>query len=132
MYTSAQCETAPSTDPATTCVSPYFCSAGSATCISSVPSFNSGENGLTGHLQIRPSLVRKGKTATAYWNVSNVESCTVKGNTVDQSGWSGTSGTQTTSALTSRTTYTLDCLKLDGTHLIESALVNIVPEFEEQ
>ena len=128
MYTNANC----STTNVTTCVSPEFCSAGSPTCLTSTPSFNPGSNGLTGHLQVRPSLVRKKGTATAYWNVSNVESCTVRGNTVDKTGWSGTSGAQTTSALSSRTTYTLDCLKLNGTHLIETAFVNIVPEFEER
>ena len=56
----------------------------------------------------------------------------VKGDVVDTTGWSGKSGTQATSNILSRTTYTLDCLKTDNTHLRESTVVNIVPVFEEK
>ena len=31
-----------------------------------------------------------------------------------------------------QTSYTLDCLKLDGTHLVETTTVNIIPVFEEK
>ena len=129
-YTNTQC----AVSNVTTCVSPQFCSPGSAVCLDSTPSFNEGQdpNGvpLSGHLELRPSLIRSGGTATAYWNVSNVSSCTVSGNTTDS--WTGISGSQTTSPIIVQTSYTLDCTKLDGTHLVESATINIVPVFEEK
>lgn len=127
---SAACATT-ITDFTPACLSPQFCQAGSAQCIDPTPAFN-GVGSYTGHLQLIPSIVRKGDTSTAHWNVGNVTSCTVKGDVVDQTGWSGKSGTQVTSNIFSRTTYTLDCLKSDNSHLRESAIVNIVPVFREK
>ena len=116
----------------TTCIAPAFCSAGSSVCLYPPPSFIPSDDDFTGHLQVVPSMVREGDTATVYWNVADVQSCTVKGDVIDTTGWSATSGSEETSEILSRTTYTLDCIALDGTHLIETADVKIVPRFEEQ
>lgn len=115
----------------TTCISPAYCSNGVAACLYPSPSFNATGD-LSGHLQLRPLLVRSGDTVRAYWNVSNVEGCTVSSDNGDS--WigasSGTSG-KTTSALTQRTTFTLTCTGLDNSTLNESAVVNMVPVFNE-
>ncbi|OGG56667.1 hypothetical protein A3D71_03455 [Candidatus Kaiserbacteria bacterium RIFCSPHIGHO2_02_FULL_55_20] len=119
------------TDFTPACLSPRYCQAGNPQCIDPTPIFNP-VGSFSGHLQAAPSLIRKNNPTTLHWNVSNVTSCTVKGDVVDTTGWSGKSGTQATSNILSRTTYTLDCLKTDNTHLRESTVVNIVPVFEEK
>jgi hypothetical protein len=101
------------------------------TCLNPDPSFNSGGN-FKGHLQVRPSLVRKGNTTKLYWNVSNVLSCSVAGN---GDTFSGTIGTGVvTSSINNLTAYTLTCLKFpDGsTSFSESVPVYITPTMQER
>jgi len=90
----------------------------------------------SGHLQVVPALIRSGNFVSVYWNVENATSCTVTGSNGDSwSGvFSGSYGT-TSSALTEQAEYTLDCDALPDatpTSITETAIVNIIPIFEEQ
>jgi hypothetical protein len=115
-----------------TCALPLFCSSGVSSCVNPDPLFNS-QNGFTGHLQIRPKLVKKGDTARLYWNVANVLSCTVSGNNETKTGLSAGSSGTTTRAINSQVAYTLTCLTLpDGSSSVsETQTVNIIPETRE-
>jgi len=132
--TDAYCEDTITDGP--TCISPEFCSVGAATClydpIGFVPSSGGGANDFTGHLEVRPSLVPRGATTKVYWNVENVESCTVEGtNGQSWTGASSASGGEVTGAINQRTTFTLSCTGGGETSITESASVNIVPVFQE-
>ena len=94
----------------------------------------------SGHLEVRPSLVRSGDTTRVYWNVTNVRDCTVRGTNGD-----GTTGAQwnqvssgpagiVTSAIGSRTDYTLFCHSLVGatpSTITETRTVNVIPRWFE-
>ncbi|OGG62798.1 hypothetical protein A3C21_00820 [Candidatus Kaiserbacteria bacterium RIFCSPHIGHO2_02_FULL_59_21] len=120
------------TNPYATCVSPAFCSSGSAVCLYPPPSYNAGADGLDGHLEIRPNIVPTFETALVYWDLSNVSSCSVTGGNGD--AWSGASSGasgQETSPILEPTTYTLACEGLDGSTITESVTVQVVPIFQE-
>jgi hypothetical protein len=127
-YTSAAC----AVSTVQSCTSPAFCSAGSSTCLYPPPLFNEGDDGLTGHLQARPMLVAAGVTTSLFWDLSNVESCTVVGTNGDS--WigaaSGASGASS-SGILARTDFTLACTGVDGTAINETVTVNLVPIFQE-
>jgi hypothetical protein len=118
------------TNPYATCVSPAFCSAGSSICLMPPITFiQSGNN--TGHLQIRPKLVRKGAPTKVFWNVGNVTECTVTSSTDSWTGeTSGPSG-RTSSPIYQQTTFTLSCTGLDGSTIRETATAGVVPVFQE-
>lgn len=133
--TAASCATTVSN--MTTCVSPAFCSAGSAACLYPQPTFAP-----EGHLSVRPSIVPLSDTAVVRWDISNVAGCTVTGTNGDSwtisgnaaNNWTSASGAEgiTTSAIMDQTTYTLTCTSLDGVPVPpESETVNILPEFRE-
>ncbi len=94
----------------------------------------------TGHLEVRPSLVRTGDPTRVYWNVSNVRDCTVRGTNGDGvvgGVWnalsSGASGIQT-SPITTRTDYTLFSRSLTGatpSTITETRTVNVLPSWFE-
>ncbi len=90
----------------------------------------------TGHLQVRPTLVRGGDTVQGYWNVKNVSSCSVIGNNGDS--WNGASSDasgETSRGVQRRTTFTLHCTAILGAtppSVTESQIVNITPLFQEQ
>ena len=127
-YTDAAC----AVSDVTTCVSPEFCSSGSATCLSAPIGFTES-GGFTGHLQAAPLIVPQGTPTTLYWNVDNVESCTVTGNNGDSfSGASSGAGGQETAEIEQQTVFTLSCDGLDGTTVTETQTVNILPVFNEQ
>src|SRR3989344_4508273 len=96
----------------------------------------SGPFTATGHLQMRPTLVRQGDPTWLYWNVNNARSCTVSGTNSDS--WSGRSSGasgKTTSSIQGQTTYTLHCTSLPGAtppSITESQVVNVVPVFREK
>jgi hypothetical protein len=117
----------------------YQCasSGGAAACITAPsPSFNEGTAGdgaaLSGHLQARPLLVRPGNTAMIYWNVSDVQGCTVQGN---GDTWSpDMSGAHESTPITTQTTYTLHCTALptaSPSSIDESVTINVIPVFQE-
>ncbi|QQG38123.1 MAG: hypothetical protein HYS26_01035 [Candidatus Kaiserbacteria bacterium] len=120
------------TGATTACVSPAYCSAGSAVCL--YPPMDFEEFGdFSGHLQIVPGIVRSGDTTRVYWNVENADNCTVTGSNGDSwsGNFSGTSG-QATSPILQSTTYTLQCTAPDGSvpaSLSEDVNVIIVPVF---
>ncbi|MCR4326004.1 MAG: hypothetical protein NUV59_04390 [Patescibacteria group bacterium] len=123
-YTNPQCQTS----SYATCTSPAFCTEGSAACLYPPPVFiQSGE--LTGHLQATPQIVPTGLPATLTWNVDNVSDCTVSGDNGD--GWSGTSGSHSSSPILQQTIYTLSCDALDGSSVDEGVVVNVLPIFQE-
>jgi trimeric autotransporter adhesin len=72
-------------------------------------------------LSASPSTVASGSSSTLSWSASNATSCTASG------GWSGTkamSGSQSMGALTSNTTYTLNCTGTGGS-AAQSATVSV-------
>ena len=97
----------------------------------------------TGHLQVMPSLVKKGDTTRVYWKVAHASACTVLGSNGDGALGSGTgiwnmvfSGVtgKTTSAIMAKTTYTHLCRSLEGASpptVQETATVNVLPSFQE-
>jgi hypothetical protein len=127
-YTNAAC----AVSNVTTCVSPAFCSTGSATCLyAPVEYVTSGS--LTGHLQAAPQIVTQGTPTRLYWNLNNVESCTITGTNGDSySGASSPAGGRQTSAIEQQTIYTLSCAGSDGSTVEETQTVNILPVFNEQ
>ena len=111
----------------------------------SFPAFRNGTPfTATGHLQVAPALVSSGGISHVYWNVENAQSCTVTGENGDGTAGSATglwnsllSGAngKDTSPITEQTIYTLRCTALPGATpavINETAIVNIVPTFEEQ
>lgn len=97
----------------------------------------------SGHLEVRPSIVRSGDRTRVYWGVTNVRDCTVRGTNGDGSSgsvtgeWnmltSGASGQQT-GPITSRTDYTLFCRSLVGatpSTITETRTVNVIPSWFE-
>lgn len=103
---------------------------------STISASSFGAFSATGHLQIKPSLVRRGDTVNVYWNVQNVSSCTVTGTNGDSwtSKLSGTNG-QTTSPILGQTIYTLSCTALPRARpssITESQTVNVIPSFQEK
>lgn len=97
----------------------------------------------SGHLEVRPSLVRSGDPTRVYWNVQNVADCTVRGSNGDGSASSVTgawntlgsgAGGKVTSPITSRTDYTLFCHSLTGatpSTITETRTVNVIPSWFE-
>jgi hypothetical protein len=73
-------------------------------------------------------LIRKGSTASIYWNVTNATSCSVTGNDGEQ--WTGlpSIGTKMTAALNAATIFTISC---DGGAFADHATVNMVPVYKE-
>ena len=78
---------------------------------------------------VTPGLVRSGDSVSITWSATDVQSCTVTGTNGDS--WSGASGSQVSSALTSETTFTLSCLDLEDETTSASETVKIAPSFEE-
>ena len=123
---------------------PYQCAAGA--CISPPPpTFNpDAETDTTGHLQVRPSLLVTGDFTYVFWNVSNVQSCTVEGDNTPADSWtvlgtalnnwtstSGSTGRES-APIEQRTTYTLSCTPLEGQSFTpETETVDVLPEFHE-
>jgi hypothetical protein len=116
-----------------TCVSPQFCTTGSAICLFPSPEVVPNGN-QTGNLTARPSLIPFGRNIKVYWDIAYVQSCTVTG--TDGDSWTGlTSGLTgtTSSAIKQQTVYTLSCLQDDGvTHFTQTATVNVAPTYQER
>src|SRR3989344_1453960 len=93
---------------------------------SAVPSVNIG---------VSPALVRQGSTTKVPWSSQNTSACAVTGSN-DDGPWRGLQSPpsgQPTSAIQSRTIYTISCIATSGVAVPpKSATVNIIPVFEEQ
>lgn len=91
-----------------------------------------GPGAPTAFLRVRPALVASGTSTTVEWSASLVSSCSVSENSPSISdSWSGASGSQTSSPITSQVIYTLSCTGLNGTSISRTATVNIAPTFDE-
>jgi len=135
VHTSPQC----TTNTVATCNPPAtFCSKGVSHCLVPPIAFiQSGDK--SGHLQLKPQLVKKGGPTKVFWNVDNVTNCTVSSH---DDSWSGppsgstifTSGPngQTSKPINQQTVFTLACTGLDGTTVRETATVGVVPVFQEK
>ena len=89
-------------------------------------------------------LVPSGAFTKVFWNVSNVSICTVTGDNPLRdtwtiagnvaNNWTSTAGAEgmTSSPIVARTTFTLSCIGLDSSAVSDTAVVNILPIFEEQ
>lgn len=135
IYTNAAC----ANTTVSTCIAPSYCEAGQTTCqwppiIVVDPGWS---NGVDGHLTAQPQIIKAGDKTKLYWNVDNVQSCTVSGN---ENGvvrtWSGKTsgpGGAQTSVLQQKTTYTLHCVAYEGNEdLDESVDVLVTPKFKER
>lgn len=78
-----------------------------------------------------PSLLPSGHTSTISWSSTGARSCSVSGTNGD-GAWTGTSGTQVSSPITVQTTFTLTCQGFDGSTISKKAVVNIIPNWQEQ
>jgi hypothetical protein len=128
IYTAASCDQS----TIASCVSPAFCSAGSSSCLYPTPTPVANGN-FTGNLQVVPNLVSSGEITHVYWDISNVQSCSVTG--TNGNSWTGlTSGPYgaTTTAILQQTLYTLSCLTGASSTFMQTAEVNIVPAFKEK
>ena len=126
MYQSPQCNVS----SIATCEALSFCSAGSSSCLMPPITFVQSGN-YSGHLQLKPQLVRKGASTKLFWNVDNVESCTVTSpHDLFTGATSGPSGQQS-APVNQRTVFTLSCTGLDGTTIHETATAGVVPVFQE-
>jgi hypothetical protein len=74
-----------------------------------------------------PATVRSGDTTTITWSATSVNSCTVTGPGVSTSG---SSGSLTTPAITSQSTYTLSC-STDGGTVTATTTVSLQGSFGE-
>jgi hypothetical protein len=84
------------------------------------------------NIQVSPALVRPNERTTVSWTSSGMASCTVtEDSPAFNDTWSGLTGTQQSSAITQRTTYTLTCRNEEGTVFTDTAVVNILPVFQE-
>lgn len=131
IYTDANC----SQSTTASCVAPAFCSAGASQCLYPSISFNTSGSE-SGHLQVKPALVLKGRVAQVYWDVSNATSCSVSGSNGDAwTGLSSGSGGKTSSPILGPTTYTLTCEGYVGAlppSIYETDTVNVTPTFQEK
>ncbi len=84
------------------------------------------------NIWVSPSLIRQGNTSVVSWTSNDMRSCTVsENNPTIANSWSGTSGSQVSSALSQQTTYTLSCVGLNNQTYTDAATVNIIPIFQE-
>lgn len=86
----------------------------------------------SGNLILSRHIIRPGATVVVHWQTDDAATCTVTGSNGDS--WTGTSGTETSSALTDKTTFTLSCDGLDSdsaTDFTDVETVIIVPFWKE-
>jgi hypothetical protein len=84
-------------------------------------------------LKAVPSLAKRDNTTVVTWSSQFAVSCTVSGTNGDS--WTGLNGSQTSSPISSQTTYTLRCQGHQGaspSSVQKSVIVNIAPTFEEK
>lgn len=87
------------------------------------------ESMISAKIFVIPPLVRKNATTLVKWEGIEVTSCTVTGENGDT--WEGTSGERTSSPITGRTVYTLNCTAFNGKTVTDEATVSITPVFRE-
>lgn len=128
------------TIPANSCVASFVETCGhgclSGACVIPPPPVASAFDGGDGHLMLRPSLVPQGGRSKAYWNIDNVvaSTCSVVGTNGDS--WTGLStsgnGGKQTRVIDSQVIYTLECTGVDDSLYRESAILRVIPIFQER
>ncbi len=89
----------------------------------------------TGHLQVRPTLLRAGDEARIYWNVNHASGCTVSGTNGFSSSAASSGSEGQPSIINEKTVFSLHCNGLVGAStpsIDETATVNIAPVFQEK
>lgn len=84
-------------------------------------------------LRVVPSLVRKGSTSKVSWSAMHVLSCDVTAPNGD--AWDtieSVLGGNVSQPITQQTVYTLACLDLRGALMKKTAVINILPDWQEQ
>lgn len=111
----------------------WFCSTDNGICTAPpAPEVGTNLDGSNGALSTKPSLVKSGGTTKVIWTIDNANTCTVVGSNGDS--WSGTAsieGGYTSSPITQRTTYTIDCTG-DGGTLHDTTDTALIPEWQEK
>ncbi|RME28061.1 MAG: hypothetical protein D6800_04325 [Candidatus Zixiibacteriota bacterium] len=82
-------------------------------------------------IDAKPSIVVQGTRTTITWSGANVSNCTVSADKNDDS-WSGTSDRRLSSEIVTKTTYTVRCTNADGDTVSDTAVVYIVPSWQER
>ena len=78
-----------------------------------------------------PTLLQSGSTSVISWTATSVNSCAVsEDNQNITDSWTGTSGTETSSALTEETVYVLSC-ETDAGSVSDNVTIRLVPIFQE-
>lgn len=88
----------------------------------------------TGDLRAVPTLVRSGETSRVSWTTTNMRSnsCTVTSSLAPSTVLSrALTGSFVSAPITQRTTYTLNCTDLAGDSFTDSAIINLLPFFQE-
>ena len=75
------------------------------------------------------TVVRSGDSVSVSWSATSVQWCDVSGSNGDY--WTGTSGNRTSSALTTETTFVLECTDLSFQTINTAQTIRIVPAFDE-
>ncbi len=78
--------------------------------------------------RVTPLLIQRGSTVSITWEVENVTGCSVSRSS--GSDWTGVSGSHT-EAIEEETVYTLSCEGIDGSPIIRTSTVRIVPGWQE-
>jgi hypothetical protein len=78
---------------------------------------------------VTPIIVRSGNTVTVSWAGRYVRTCTVTGTNGDM--WRSNGGSEVSSLINEKTTYTLQCIGLNNSSVTKTAVVNIVPAYFE-
>ena len=144
---SGECSSTPPPPPPPSCTAGYFCQGNdlyyrTAQCTNSfIQACAWGCAGSscnpppppTGTISVVPALVHSGETTQVSWSATNVDSCNVtEDNPTITDAWSGANGTQTSSEIDRKTKYKLSCTGIDGSDLVATATVNIVPQEQEK
>jgi hypothetical protein len=106
----------------------YLCTSGACVPPPNPTGTLSGGKALT----VAPSFIRPGQTVTVTWGTQDTTSCTVtENNAAITDSWTGLNGTQTSSPISTNTTYTLSCTGGGGTSLNATAKVTVAPKWRE-
>ena len=81
-------------------------------------------------IRARPALVHNSSTTEVTWGSTHATACTVTSDGGDT--WTGLTGTKTSKVITQQTTFTAKCTGEDGSTVIASAIVNLIPYWQEQ
>lgn len=88
-----------------------------------------GATDIVAEIFAKPTLVVQGTPIVVRWLSIETDSCEVTAPNGDS--WTGVTGEELSGDIEEKTTYTLECVGFDGTVVVDSVTVSIVPEWEE-